>query len=150
MRGVLPANQVNQTPQTVWSAFANRLIRFLLASGFATLLHWGVMASLVWTGQQPVLATAVGAVAGSILNYLCQFHWTFAGRGRHARALPAYACIVMLGWMVNAGLFYALISVLQAGLATAQLLATLVVAAMNFVLYQRIVFHERTNRSPAA
>lgn len=101
------------------------------------------MSALIQAGLQPVPATAIGAAVGSVANYLGQFHWTFDGRGAHGTALPAYACTVVLGWAANGGLFYALVSMAHIGLASAQLFTTLTIAVMNFVMYKRIVFHER-------
>lgn len=126
-------------------SLAAQVIPFLASGGFATAIHWTVMALLIRGGSQPVLATAIGAFVGSVFNYLFQFHWTFNGVGIHSKAIPAYASTAILGWCVNAGIFYFLISIAHAGQGLAQVCTTAVVAAMNFILYKRVVFHERIN-----
>lgn len=103
------------------------------------------MALLIRGGLQPLPATGIGALVGSAFNYLFQFHWTFNGVGVHGKAIPAYASTAVLGWCVNAGLFHVLISIAHAGHGSAQVFTTAGVAAMNFILYKRVVFHERIN-----
>lgn len=101
------------------------------------------MLVLVRAGMTPVPATLIGALAGSLFNYLLQFHWTFKGHGVHRTAVPAYVGTVFLGWLVNAVLVWLFTSVAHAGVALAQLIATGAVAIMNFIAYQKVVFHER-------
>lgn len=107
------------------------------------------MALLVWQGAPAVLATVIGAIVGSLFNYLFQFYWAFSGIGVHSKAIPAYASTAILGWCVNAGIFYLLISIVHADHGLAQLCATAAVAVINFILYKRIVFHERVIRKLA-
>ncbi|KAA0910338.1 GtrA family protein [Pusillimonas sp. ANT_WB101] len=130
---------------TEGASLATQVLNFLISGGFATLLHWAVMAALAKAGMQPVWATSIGAVAGSFLNYVLQFYWTFRGNGMHGKAIPAYVCAVILGWCVNAGIFYLLISFAHFGLYMAQICATAVVAIINFIIYKRMVFHECIN-----
>lgn len=101
------------------------------------------MSLLIEKGLPPVLATAIGALIGSAFNYTFLFYWTFNGTGIHGKEIPSYACTVIFGWCANAGVFYFLISSVHAGLALAQVCTTAAVAVMNFVLYKRMVFHER-------
>lgn len=129
-------------PTPEGTSLATQIVNFLISGGFATLVHWTVMAALAKAGMQPIWATSIGAVAGSVLNYLLQFYWTFRGNGLHGKAIPAYVCAVVLGWCVNAGIFYLLISFAHSGLYTAQICATAVVAIINFIVYKRMVFRE--------
>ncbi|MFT0546298.1 GtrA family protein [Allopusillimonas ginsengisoli] len=132
-------------PTPEGASLATQIFNFLISGGFATLLHWAVMAALAKAGMQPIWATSMGAVAGSILNYLLQFYWTFRGSGMHGKAIPAYVCAVIMGWGVNAGIFYLLMSFAHSSLYTAQICATAVVAIINFTVYKRMVFHECLN-----
>jgi len=100
---------------------------------------------LIGTGLNPVLATTIGALVGAIVNYVFQFSWTFSGVGTHHAAIPAYVCTVVLGWAVNAGLYATLISFSVMGLATAQVCTTAAMATINFILYKKVVFHERVS-----
>lgn len=124
---------------------ATQFIQFLISGGSATLAHWAVMAWLLWGGAQALPSTIIGALVGSLLNYCLQFHWTFSGTGTHRKAIPAYAGTVVFGWCVNAGLFYFLTSIAHAGNGLAQVCTSGTVAVINFILYKRLVFNERTD-----
>ncbi|MDS1140867.1 GtrA family protein [Pusillimonas sp. SM2304] len=151
---VSPARQARtrhrrRRPAASAASLAAQVMPFLASGGLATLVHWAWMGMLVWAGLAPVLATTAGALAGAIVNYLLQFYWTFKGNSRHGRAVPAYIRTVILGCCANAALFYFLNSIAHAGPTMAQLCATLAVAAMNFILYKKVVFHERISRKLA-
>lgn len=125
------------------STHGRLVVRFLVFGGASTVIHWAVMWSLVTIGLTPIAGTAIGAVVGSVFNYAFQFFWTFDGVGRHDKAIPIYVCTVALAWVANAGFYYVLTSFTEMGVAVAQVSTTIAVAAMNFIFYKRIVFHER-------
>lgn len=119
------------------------VIRFCISGGIATLAHWCVMALLIIGQQDAVVATAVGATVGAALNYLLQFHFTFAAQARHQTALPAYFIAVIASWSLNLALFGMLHQWLQWNALIAQLCTTGVVMLLNMIWYKRYVFHER-------
>ena len=127
-------------PPLAWHAQA---ARFLVSGGVSTLAHWAVMGLLIQTGVQAMWATTAGAMAGSALNYALQYRWTFNISRTHRHTVPRYACVVIAGWCANGWLFHALVSALHLGIVPAQCLTSAVVAGVNFLLYKRIVFHER-------
>ena len=119
----------------------SRLPRFLMSGGAATALHWLVMALLIGQDIQPSLATAVGASAGLIFNYLVQHAWTFRSGLLHRVAFPRYLTTSAFGWLLNLALFSVLMS-LGAAIAIAQVSATALMTLVNFLLSERFVFHE--------
>lgn len=125
------------------STHGAQVVRFLVFGGASTAIHWAVMWSLVTIGLTPIVATSMGAVVGSVFNYAFQFFWTFDGVARHEKAIPVYVCTVVLAWVANASFYYLLTSFCEMGVEVAQVSTTIAVAAMNFILYKRIVFHER-------
>lgn len=120
------------------------ITRFLFGGGASTLLHWAVMALLMLVGSTPAIATAGGATAGAVANYLLQFHVTFRARADHRRALPRYLVAVGLSWVANLLCFTLFHTALGLGAATSQGLTSLLLAIASFLLYRRVVFHERT------
>lgn len=154
MKSISPAQQIRspQPPsssETVATSLRIQITLFLTSGWLATFTHWASMGLLVWKGLTPVAATIIGALVGSIFNYLLQFYWTFNGNGIHRMAIPAYISTVFLGWCVNGVLFYILSSFAHTGLVPAQIFATSVVAVMNFIVYKKVVFHERISRKLA-
>lgn len=119
-----------------------KILRFGWSSGIATLLHWGTMYVLVQAGITPLFATAAGALVGAACNYLLQFHVTFEGRSSHKQAVPVFVLVALLSWLSNNGLFEVCYQWLQWSVPVSQVVTTLMVALLNFVLYSRIVFRE--------
>lgn len=131
--------------RAIASIQSTRLVRFLFSSGMSTAIHWTVMWSLLTVGIPPIGATSTGAVVGSVFNYGFQFLLTFDGVARHEKAIPIYIFTVLLAWVANASFYHCLTSFSDMGVAVAQVSTTIAVGAMNFILYKRIVFHERVN-----
>lgn len=119
--------------------------RYLLSGGVATLLHWSTMALLIYLGAPPGLATATGAVAGAILNYFLQFHFTFRSNRAHSVTVPIYLWVTTASWMANNLIFFVFFHLITLHTGYAQLLTTLMVTFLNLILYRSLVFHEREN-----
>ncbi|MCK0107245.1 GtrA family protein [Marinobacter sp. S0848L] len=117
---------------------------FVAAGGLATLLHWLVMASLIGTGLAPVLATACGSVSGAVLNYSLQRCLAFRSAGPHSVTLIRYISACFGAWFCNLGFFFLLSSFLALPVTLSQIVTTALVAALNYIVYQRLVFHEQT------
>jgi len=135
---ILSSVQIHDAPARC--TLAAQILRFLGAGGLATLLHWGVMGALILLGASALAATVAGSVAGALGNYGLQSRWVFAARAS-AHAMRRYVCTLPLGWGVNAVVFAVLAA--HATVWLAQIGAHAVVAAVNFMLYRSLVFHER-------
>lgn len=121
------------------------LIRYLISGGLATLLHWAIMAWLISVAVHANIATALGAFAGALLNYLLQFHFTFRSTHAHRDAMPRYLLITLLNWCVNNALFAGLHGFTHLTVPVVQMITTFIVLVFNFVMYRRFVFNERNN-----
>lgn len=118
---------------------------FLTAGGLATSIHWVAMGFLVELGAQPVIATATGSIAGAIANYGLQRRLAFRKAGPHGQTLWRYLASCGLAWFANLTLFSLLSHGMALPVVPAQVITTTLVAALNFVVYQRLVFHEHTS-----
>ncbi len=116
---------------------------FLTAGGLATLLHWFVMAGLVGVGLEPTLATAGGSFSGAVMNYGLQRHLAFRNAGPHRSTVWRYLASCGLAWLCNLVFFYMLNHALGLSVMHSQLATTGLVAALNYVVYQRLVFYEQ-------
>lgn len=108
------------------------------------------MGVLVYQGAQATLASVIGAIVGSVFNYLLQYYWTFRSGQPHSTHIPAYMLTVIVSWLLNALIFHLFITTTLLGVGFSQLFTSAIVALMNFIFYRRIVFHERINRNPAS
>ncbi|MFT7338326.1 MAG: putative flippase GtrA [Marinobacter maritimus] len=117
---------------------------FFAAGGLATLFHWLVMAALIGVGLEPVLATASGSVSGAVLNYGLQRRLAFRNAGPHGVTLWRYVGSCFVAWFCNLVFFFLLNNVLAIPVTLSQVVTTGLVAALNYIVYQRLVFHEQT------
>ena len=112
----------------------------MLSGGFATAIHYFVMASLIATELDATIATAVGAGFGALINYGLQHRWAFHSRRRHTQAAPTYLFVCSTSWVINVLLFYAIHNLLHIAIILAQLVTTGLLTLLNYFLYRKMVF----------
>ncbi|GGE73714.1 hypothetical protein GCM10011533_27700 [Streptosporangium jomthongense] len=117
---------------------------FVAAGGLATLFHWLVMAALIAAGLEPVLATASGSVSGAVLNYVLQRRLAFRNAGPHRVTVWRYIGSCFGAWFCNLVFFFLLNNLFALPVTLSQVVTTGLVAALNYLVYQRLVFHEQT------
>ena len=118
-----------------------QLLRFMTSGGTATLVHFMTMGVLVYSGTEPSIATAIGAIAGAILNYLLQYYFAFRSSRRHSLSLISYTAASGLAWISNLILFILFHDFIELNVVFAQLSATAVVTIQNYFVYNKLVFH---------
>lgn len=116
----------------------------MAAGGLATLFHWLVMAALMGVGFSPTNATASGSIFGAALNYDLQRRMAFRNAGPHRVTLWRYISSCLVAWLCNLTFFFLLNRILGLPVTLSQVVTTGFVAAINYVVYQRLVFHEQT------
>jgi putative flippase GtrA len=121
----------------------HQLQGLVAAGGLATVFHWLVMAALIGAGLEPTLATASGSVSGAALNYGLQRRLAFHNAGPHRVTLWRYIGSCFVAWLFNLAFFSLLNNVLTLSVPLSQIVTTALVAAMNYIVYQRLVFHEQ-------
>jgi len=119
-----------------------RIGRFLMGGGSATLVHFLVMAFFVYLDVHAVVATAIGMVAGAVYNYLFQYYFVFHSRQEHPLTLLRYGVTVGLYFITNVLLFALFYRVIGMGIFWSQILATAVVAVQNYWMYKHFVYSE--------
>lgn len=122
---------------------ADRLKKFLAGGAIATAAHWSVLWLLILLHMAAVPANAIGALVGALVNYLLQYHITFRSAQNHSSTATRYTASCAISWLANNAIFAALVEDLDASVLIAQVVATGAVTALNFVLYQYLVFHEK-------
>lgn len=117
-----------------------RIVRFLISGGTATLVHFSVMALLIYADFSATYATMLGAVAGAVSNYLLQYHYTFRSRRSHRKSAMEFFFASILAWISNLTLFIFTHQLLGLNVITAQLFVTAIVTIQNYYVY-KLVFH---------
>lgn len=117
----------------------DRLLRFALVGGTATLLQFLLLAlfvELLHTAEVAASAASFALSAG--FNYWLNYHFTFSSRKSHAQTLPRFVLVALLGLGVNTASFAALLTVLH--YLAAQVVATGVTLLCNFTLHQYWIY----------
>jgi putative flippase GtrA len=110
-------------------------LRYVGAGGLGTAAHYLVLTLVVELLQiVPAYATVVGAFAGAILNYVLNYHFTFASKAPHRRTLPRFFVVAAVSAALNGlGMWYATHR-LSLHYLLAQLLCTGAVLVLGYVL----------------
>ena len=115
--------------------------RYLISGGTAALIHFAVLTTLVeWFATVPLVATSIGFVIGSLVNYLLQYHWTFEADGLHHVMLSRYAAVTLTTMAINNALFWTFTEQFGMHYLLAQLLATGMMVIVNFLINKHYTF----------
>ena len=110
------------------------LVSFVLVGGFATGVHYTLMALLIWLVDCPlVLASAIGFAVSAVANYILNARLTFRSEEGHGKTLQRFIVTSLLGLAINASMLAFLVS-LGMHPALAQLLTTLGVMLWNYTI----------------
>lgn len=129
-------------------SITTQFIRFLGVGGFATALHYAIMATLValgWMG--PVAASTLGFSISAVLNYWLNHRFTFSSSRTHASALPRFMVVALTGLVINGALMVFAANGLELHYLLAQLIATAGTVLWNFALARTWAFAQ-TRQAP--
>ncbi len=110
-----------------------QFLRFALVGGVGTLAQYAVLfVGADVLGWRPDLASGLGYLLGSVVNYLLNYHFTFASSKSHLEAASKFYVIAGSGWLLNTGLMWLLATQLVWPHWWAQLLVTGICLFWNF------------------
>ncbi len=135
--------EINSVAYVVNKRVPSQIRGFVTAGGLATLFHWFVMAGLIATGLEPTFSTASGSFSGAVMNYGLQRHLAFRYAGSHKSTVWRYVLSCVFAWVCNLAFFYVLNDLLALPVMLSQGITTGLVAALNYLVYQRLVFYEQ-------
>ena len=108
--------------------------------------HYAVLILLVERlGVSPTLASACGFVVGAVINYLLNYHVTFASRQSHLQTLPRFMTIAFAGALLNTGIMAVGNGTLGWNYLVAQVIATGCVLVFGFLANRMWTFATRPN-----
>jgi dolichyl-phosphate beta-glucosyltransferase len=110
-------------------------LRYVGAGGVGTLCHYLVLTILVTLfAVTPAAATVAGALVGAGINYLLNYHFTFASSATHRTTLPRFLMVATLSAVLNGvGMWFAT-SRLGLHYLVSQLGCTAVVLVVGYLL----------------
>ena len=97
-----------------------------------------VQYATLWIGVEflaasAVIASAIGYVLGSVVNYLLNYFFTFASGKSHLEAASKYYAVIGVGWCINTGLMALFVVQLQWNYWIAQFVTTGIGLVWNFL-----------------
>ena len=102
-----------------------RLIKFLMVGGLATLCQYAILIALVeLASTDPVIASAIGAFFGAGLNYFLNKHATFKSTAKHKTTGPRFVFVAITAMTLNAGLMALFTKTLSLPYIPAQIITT--------------------------
>ncbi|MCS0591014.1 GtrA family protein [Massilia norwichensis] len=114
--------------------------KFVAAGGAGTALHYVILIMLVSQFGVPAGSAAfVGATAGACTVYLINSRYTFDNQHSHARTLPRFALMAMVGAVLN-GMLVAMLSAAGLHFLLAQIIATVAILVINFTVSKLWIF----------
>lgn len=143
----VPPPSLAQTVQTYRARHGGLIRQFSTFVGVglaAALAHFSTLAVLVeLDALGPVLASAVGFVAGGIVSYVLNRRFTFEATRSHAGAVPRFIVVAGVAFCLNEGLMWLFVH--QAGLfyLLAQFLTTGITMMWTFTGYRVWAFAHR-------
>ncbi|MEM9312158.1 MAG: GtrA family protein [Pseudomonadota bacterium] len=88
--------------ESALSAGLQQYMRFVISGALAIAAYLALFEVFRLFLDLPIWAASVGAyVLATILNYLLNYHWSFAAHGPHNRTLAKYAFIALVSVSLN-------------------------------------------------
>jgi putative flippase GtrA len=113
----------------MWREF----LKFANSGAVGTIVHYCLLWGLVdLLNVNPVAGSAVGALAGSLVNYLLNYHWTFNSQLPHSHTLPRFMAIALFSLILNTLLMVILMSLSKLHYLVAQLFVTAICLMVNY------------------
>lgn len=129
----------------------HHLFRYLVSGGTGAIIHFAILTSLVaWFDANPLLSTTIGFITGSLVNYMLQYHWTFAADGPHHVMLTRYALVTTATMLLNGQLFWLLTSRFGMHYLVAQFIVTGIIVGVNFLINKHYTFASSPEQSGEA
>ncbi len=119
---------------TARTALSGRVASFLGVGAIATLVQYCILVlSVEVMGLKPVVGSSIGFAFSAVLNYWLNYHFTFQSRNSHVGAASRFALVALAGMALNMGAMIVLGRLSWLPYVAAQVMATVLVLAWNFL-----------------
>jgi len=119
-------------------------VRYAAAGVIGTAFHFATLSLCVELLQQsPVVGSIAGAGVGALVNYVLNYHLTFASQQSHRVTLPRFLAVAAFGVVLNGAIVKIATEQLSLHYLLAQAVATVCVLASGFVLNKLWTFARR-------
>jgi dolichyl-phosphate beta-glucosyltransferase len=139
--------RVTEPYQKLFRLLSRPFVRYSGAGAIGTLFHYSLLVLGVEVARlsAPVGAT-LGAMGGALVNYWLNYHFTFISKQAHRETLPRFLAVAVLGVVIS----WFIVSVMTQSLGVfylvSQIVATLTVLFVGFLLNRRWTFRDEDGR----
>ncbi len=128
----------------MFASLFGRFAAFGMVGGICTAVHFAILFAWVYLVGSPVaVGTFLGYGLSAVLNYLLNYHWTFASDGSHRDTAARFAVMVGFGLLLNSAIVAILADWLHVHFLIAQVVATLFTLLSNFAMSETWIFRRR-------
>jgi putative flippase GtrA len=129
-------------------SLSRQFIRFAAVGLCGTAVQYVVLwGGVEFFGTPAALASGVGYMCGSVVNYLLNYFFTFESGKTHAEAASKYFSVLAVGWCINTGLMAVLVHSMGWNYWIAQILTTGIGLIWNFAGSRLWAFKEVRGQS---
>ena len=120
-----------------------REVRFLVAGALATLLYYAIFAPLAFSRLHYLACATYAFVPSFALNFLLQKFWAFESVSIEVihRELALFVLKNLIFFVFNGFLLYVLVTHVRRRLLTAQVITTIILTPLAYIVYEFIFNH---------
>ncbi|MEM2056660.1 MAG: GtrA family protein [Thermoproteota archaeon] len=122
-----------------------QFIHYLLIGVINTLVGYGVIFGLMYSGMDPFGSNMMGYGVGVMVSYALNRRFNFKSRVQHREAFPKFICAMGIAYSVNIAVLYVAVN---AGIDAyiSQIIAGIFYTATGFMGSKFLAFKERRPR----
>jgi putative flippase GtrA len=122
-----------------------QFLRFAMIGGAGTVCHYLLMTVMVELGSfTPEVAAFSGAMLGAVIVYSFNRKLTFASTAPHAKILPRFTLVALIGASVH-GVVVGFLSAIGMHFLIAQIVSTLLLFVLNFIASKLWIYRPPTS-----
>lgn len=128
----------------------SKILRFLVSGGLAALTEYASFLLLhsALRGGLLVLSQSLSFMAGFIVSFILNRNWVFTSSGKVKSQLVRYAILASINLALTNALLWVLIEKAHIVYWVAKFVIMAMVATWNYVLFSRLIFHEKEQVIP--
>jgi putative flippase GtrA len=112
----------------------SQFLLFAGLGGIGTIAHYSLLILLVQLFRaDPVPASLAGFLLGAIVNFLLSHHIAFRSGARRLQTAPRFFIVAVFGFFINWLFMWLLVASVAAHYLLAQVVATAVTLAINYI-----------------